>query len=89
MTNTTTNPDFLRTISAKQRAWLAANGIEATPYTYGFFFHKGGRWIEPIPAVGDGRAHLMAPDHSEDGEGARLVEVYDRLRDALAALAAA
>ena len=83
------HPDFLRTLSAEQRAWCAANGIEIAKGDrgFGFFFSKGEMWIEPIPA----NAHkiwLMEVDGSEDGDGAANVDTFDSLRDALRRLAA-
>ncbi len=84
----TIHPDFLRTLSTVQTAWLAANGIAATAgERYGFYFSKGDCWIEPVPATASS-VHVMIVDNHEDGDGARLVESYPRLRDALRILAA-
>lgn len=87
MTNAT-HPDFLRTLSTEQLAWLAKNGIEAKKgERFGFYFAKGERWIEPVAAT-DSRVYVMEIDRDEDGDGAKVVGSFDRLRDALRALAA-
>lgn len=82
------HPDFLRTLSDRQTAWLAANGIEATAgERFGFYFSKGDCWIEPVRATAF-EVDVMIVDNHEDGDGARLVESYPRLRTALRILAA-
>ena len=101
-TTNNTHPDFLRTLTAAQTDWCAGRGIEVVPNTdrrvrkgkvvdvprgWGFFFSKGDLWIEPV-AANASSVHVMELDNFEDGDGAAEVAVFDRLRDALAYLAA-
>lgn len=79
----TIHPDFLRTLSAAQTAWLTANGIEATEgERFGFYFSKDERYILPIPATA-GAVYLMERDDHEDGDGEIQVGSFDTLRSAL------
>ena len=91
MATTKTHPDFSRTptLTAEQAAWLRRAGIEAKPGDrgYGTFYFKGDAWIEPIPANAT-QVYLMVRDDHEDGDGARSLGTFPRLRDALRALAA-
>lgn len=85
-----THPDFLRAgadLSTEQLRWLAANGIASKKgERFGFYFAKGELWIEPVAAT-DSRVYVYAVDRDEDGDGARVVASFERLRDALRLLA--
>ena len=95
-TTNNTNPAALNALTDAQVAWCAANGIE-TFEDRGIGFGKGERWIEPVRANdgaylnslgrGWGSIELFEVDHSEDGDGARVVAHFDTLRAALKALA--
>lgn len=86
MTTTTKHPDFIKTISPKQAAWLKANAITCKPdSSYGFWFGRADHYIAPI-AANDDAVLLLRQDHHEDSDGERLVAAYPRLRDALKAL---
>jgi hypothetical protein len=87
MNNATTNhPDFTNTLTSIQIMWCEANDIQVRKGdSYGFDFSKGSRWIEPIKATAT-RVYLFEADQSEDGDGAKLVASYPRLKAALAAL---
>ena len=77
------HPDFMYEMSDAQRAWLTANGFgfkKAQPY--GFWIYKGKLSIEPISAA-PGKVYVLTADHSEDGDGSKVVARFDRLRDAL------
>lgn len=89
MATTTVHADFSRAaLTSAQRAWLASARIEAKrgDRGYGFYFSRGERWIEPIAAT-DREVYLYEVDRHEDGDGAKVVATFPRLRDALRALA--
>ena len=76
-------------MSATQCAWLTANGFgfrQAKPY--GFWIYKGKLAVEPISAA-PGKVYVLTADHSEDGDGSKVVASFDRLRDALRFIAKA
>lgn len=85
-TTNSTHADFARkgsALTARQIAWLAANGIETKPgERFGFYFFKGDVWVEPVAATATD-VTVMIVDTHEDGDGARCVGTYPRLRDAL------
>jgi hypothetical protein len=77
------HPDFMHEMSPAQKAWLRAHGFgfkKAQPY--GFWIYKGDRSIQPISAL-PGPVYVLTEDRSEDGDGAKVVATFDRLRDAL------
>ena len=78
--------DFRKKLSNKQIDWLKRNGIEyQKDEIAGWYFSIGERYILPIRAT-DTNVYLMEEDHSEDGDGAVQVGMFDSLKDALKAL---
>jgi hypothetical protein len=89
-TTKATHLDFSRApLTVAQLAWLAAQRIESKrgDRGYGFYFFRGERWIEPVAAT-DRDVVVMEIDRHEDGDGAKVVRTFPRLRDALRFLAA-
>ena len=72
-------------MNAAQAAWLAANGITATPARVGFVFSKGSLFILPVKATAS-RVYLQETTTDQDSDGERNVATFDTLRDALVAL---
>lgn len=85
-----TNNTATETLTARQIAWLAENGIETwiAPSSYGF---AGGRVFakadRSLATYRRGTWTLEARDDHEDGDGVEHIADYDTLRDALRELA--